>query len=63
MVSNAYPVGGTLWVIAILVGLVILVLWIILPFAVFSARGLLQRILEEQRKTNQLLTTMIERMK
>lgn len=35
------------------------VLWFVLPFAVFGVKGLLTRILEEQRRTNALLEAMV----
>lgn len=35
--------------------LIVLVLWILLPFAVFGMKPLLRQLLSEQRSTNELL--------
>lgn len=46
---------GALYLGLVLLGLVIAVLWICLPFAVFGMKPLMHRILEEQQHTNRLL--------
>jgi Na+-transporting methylmalonyl-CoA/oxaloacetate decarboxylase gamma subunit len=42
-------------------GLVLSVLWILVPFAVFGIKGLLRRQIEEQRRSNELLATIAQR--
>lgn len=42
--------------IAWLLLLVLAILWILIPFAVFGIKGLLRDILAEQRRTNALLS-------
>ena len=42
-------------------GLVLAILWILVPFAVFGIKGLLRRQIEEQRRTNELLATVAQR--
>lgn len=42
-------------------GLVLSILWILVPFAVFGIKGLLRRQIEEQRRTNELLATVAQR--
>lgn len=49
-----YFVGGTV-LITILV-LVLAVVWIFLPFAMFGMKPILRDLLQEQRRTNELLT-------
>jgi len=41
-------------------GAVVLVLWIMLPFAVFGTKGLVREALAEQRETNRLLRAILE---
>jgi hypothetical protein len=42
-------------------GLVLSILWILVPFAVFGIKGLLRRQIEEQRRTSELLATIAQR--
>ena len=42
-------------------GLVLSILWILVPFAVFGIKGLLRRQIEEQRRTNEWLATLAQR--
>lgn len=48
-------IGLTLTLLLVLLGLLLLVLWIVLPFAVFSSRRLLRDLVRETRRTNELL--------
>lgn len=41
---------------------IILILWIVMPFSVFSIRNLLKKAVEEQEKTNRLLGSIIEEL-
>lgn len=42
---------GLLW----LLGMVLVVVWVILPFAIIGTKPLLRELLQEQRRTNELL--------
>jgi hypothetical protein len=56
--GNALVTGiGLLW----LFGLVLLVVWIILPFAIIGTKPLLRQLIEEQRRTNELLARRLAR--
>jgi len=48
-------IGVTVWVFILLFALLLAVLWIALPFAVFGVKDLLGKLLAEQRRTNELL--------
>ena len=39
----------------VLFGIVLLICWTILPFAIIGTKPLLRRLIEEQRETNRLL--------
>jgi ABC-type sulfate transport system permease component len=41
--------------VASIVGLIIAVLWILLPFAVFGSKDILRELVEQQKRTNALL--------
>lgn len=47
--------AGSLYVLLVILGLVLIVCWIILPFAVIGTKPLLKSLLREQRRTNSLL--------
>lgn len=47
--------SGILTLAAVVFGIVLLVLWVLLPFAMFGIKPLLSTLIEEQRKTNELL--------
>lgn len=38
----------------------VLVLWIAMPFSLFGLKGLLKRVIEEQERTNSLLSSLLE---
>jgi len=44
-----------LYILLVVLGLVLAILWIILPFAVFSMRDTLRKLLREHERTNELL--------
>ena len=50
---------GTLYLVlfglAVLLGIVLLICWIVLPFAVIGTKQLLRDLLREQKRTNELL--------
>ncbi len=54
---------GGLYLVALLFGVVIGILWIILPFAVFGTKPLLRELISEIRETNALLANMTDRDK
>lgn len=49
--------GAIVWIIAV----VIAILWICMPFALFGTKPILRELLAEQRKTNKLLAEAAER--
>jgi hypothetical protein len=50
------------WVVILVVlGIVLAVCWIILPFAIIGTKHRLNLILEEQRRTNALLSALAAR--
>lgn len=56
---DAHSSGG-LYIALVLFGILVAVLWIALPFAIFGTKGLLKQLLSEQRKTNALLEARIK---
>jgi len=50
---------GTLLLVLAIVGLIVLVLWVLLPFALFGVKPLLRQLVHEQRRTNELLYRML----
>jgi len=42
-------------VVAVIFGIVLLICWIVLPFALIGTKPLLRQLISEQRKTNELL--------
>ncbi len=61
--SGAAGIGMVLSVALFLLGLVVAILWICMPFAIFGTKPLLRELLAEQRKTNQYLAAAAERAK
>ena len=56
--SNAAYTGmNVLMIVAGIFALILTVLWILVPFAVFGIKPLLRQLIAEQRRTNDLLTT------
>ena len=51
--------GATLVLIAFLLGLVLLVTWIVLPFIMMKMSARVQQQVAEQQKTNQLLSELL----
>jgi hypothetical protein len=49
---------GSLTMVLMLVALFVLVLWVLLPFAVFGSKPLLRELLAEQKQTNELLRSI-----
>ena len=55
--------AGGMMVAFALIGLLIAVLWILMPFAIFGTKPLLRTLIAEQKKTNKLLEAAAERAK
>lgn len=51
--------GGGVYLVIVLAGLLIGILWILMPFAVFGIKDLARELIKEQRKTNQLLESLV----
>mgnify|MGYP000479077672 CR=1 FL=1 len=43
--------------------LLVAVLWVLMPFAIFGTKPILRQILEQQQRTNQLLQQQIDNEK
>lgn len=48
--------GAAAFLVAIIFGIVLLICWIVLPLALIGTKPLLRELLQEQRRTNELLT-------
>jgi hypothetical protein len=46
---------GWLTFVAVILGIVLLIAWILLPFAMIGTKPLLRELLKEQKETNRLL--------
>ncbi|MDL9999867.1 hypothetical protein QTI24_14715 [Variovorax sp. J22P240] len=53
--------GVALYVSLLILSLVVGILWICMPFAIFGTKPILRELLAEQRKTNKLLSEAAER--
>lgn len=53
--------GIALTMALMLLALLIMVLWICMPFAIFGTKPILRELLAEQRKTNKLLQAQADR--
>lgn len=53
--ENFGAVYGVFVFAAVIFGIVLLICWIVLPFALIGTKPLLRQLLSEQRKTNELL--------
>lgn len=47
--------GGIVYIALVIFGLVLLVCWIVLPFALIGTKPILRELVREQRRTNALL--------
>lgn len=50
---------GAFGLFFIFLWVVLLILWIILPFYIFGIKGIMKNILDEQKKTNEFLKDML----
>lgn len=46
-------------VIFVIIGLIIALLWIVLPFAVFGIKDLMRKQISESKRTNELLERLV----
>jgi ABC-type Na+ efflux pump permease subunit len=53
---------STLGFLAILFLIGLAILWFLLPFAIFGTKDILSHILAEQKRTNELLKQLLERI-
>jgi len=57
---DSTALGGAMMLAAIVFGIVLLVCWIVLPFAVIGLKPLLRDLLQQQRRTNELLEKLTQ---
>jgi len=50
------PAGSGFSLLVALIGALLGLLWLFVPFAIFGIKGLLQQIVAEQRRTNEILS-------
>jgi hypothetical protein len=60
-VDGLAGLGVAIYVGLLLLSLVVGILWICMPFAIFGTKPILRELLAEQRKTNKLLAEAAER--
>lgn len=56
-------VGGVVMLLLGLLVLLIAILWILMPFAIFGTKDLLRELIREQRKTNEILIAEAKRVR
>ena len=54
--------GGVMLLLGLLVVL-IGILWILMPFAIFGTKDLLRELIREQKKTNEILIAEVKRVR
>ena len=54
---------GSLTINSVILALVLVVCWIILPFAVIGTKPLLRDLLREQKRSNELLAQLLEQQR
>ncbi|RYF30622.1 MAG: hypothetical protein EOO23_04740 [Comamonadaceae bacterium] len=52
---------GFVYIAFVVLGILIAILWILLPFAVFGSKDLLRELIREQKRNNELLQKMVPR--
>ena len=59
--ANIFPaMMGAFGLLFLLLFFILVLIWIVLPFAVFGIKDLLREIIEEQKKTNELLKDLLK---
>ena len=56
-------VGGVVMLLLGLLVLLIAILWILMPFAIFGTKDLLRELIREQKKTNKILIAEAKRVR
>jgi predicted PurR-regulated permease PerM len=56
-------VGATVIMVMTLFGILVAILWVLMPFAIFGTKDLLRTLIKEQKKTNELLQAQANRAK
>ena len=52
---DPFALGGIVWLIVLVFGLILAVAWIILPLALIGTKPLLRQLIAEVQRTNSLL--------
>lgn len=59
--ANVFPaMMGAFGLLFLLLFFILVLIWMVLPFAVFGIKDLLREIIEEQKKTNELLKDLLK---
>ncbi|MEK6599451.1 MAG: hypothetical protein AABY52_03800 [Deltaproteobacteria bacterium] len=59
--ANIFPaMMGAFGLLFLLLFFILVLIWIVLPFAVFGIKDLLREAIEEQKKTNELLKDLLK---
>lgn len=51
--------GATIMLVLMLFGILVAILWVLMPFAIFGTKDLLRTLIQEQKRTNELLQTQV----
>ena len=52
---DPFALGGIVWLIVLVFGLILAVAWIVLPLALIGTKPLLRQLIAEVQRTNSLL--------
>ncbi|MGJ7499883.1 hypothetical protein ACSFBF_05945 [Variovorax sp. ZT5P49] len=55
--------GATIILVLMLFGILVAILWVLMPFAIFGTKDLLRTLIQEQKRTNDLLQAQVDRAK
>ena len=55
-------VGGYVVVVLVILAVIVAILWIFLPFAVFGIKDLARQMITEQKRTNAILVEVRDRI-
>jgi predicted membrane protein len=59
--ANIFPaMMGAFGIVFIVLFFVLLAIWIALPFSIFGVKDLIREVIEEQKKTNELLKNLLK---
>lgn len=51
--------GATIMLALMLFGILVAILWVLMPFAIFGTKDLLRTLIQEQKRTNELLQAQV----